>query len=78
VSGFQTLGRLLLILGGVFVALGFLLTFAGKSGWLTWLGRLPGDIHIRRGNFSVYVPLTTSLILSVLLTLVLSLLFRRR
>jgi len=40
------------------------------------IGRLPGDIHVRRGNFSFYFPLATSIILSILLTLVLAL-FRR-
>jgi uncharacterized protein HemY len=40
------------------------------------LGRLPGDFHMRRGNFSFYFPLATSIILSVLLTLILAF-FRR-
>ena len=40
------------------------------------IGRLPGDIYVRRGNFSFYFPLATSIILSILLTLVLAL-FRR-
>ncbi len=37
------------------------------------LGRLPGDIHVRRGNFSVYFPVTTCVVLSIILTLLLSL-----
>jgi len=40
------------------------------------LGRLPGDFHVRRGSFSFYFPLATSIILSVILTLVFAL-FRR-
>jgi hypothetical protein len=40
------------------------------------IGRLPGDVYVRRGNFSFYLPLATSIILSILLTLVLAL-FRR-
>jgi len=40
------------------------------------LGRLPGDLYIRRGNFSVYVPIATSIVLSLLLTLLLALLRR--
>jgi hypothetical protein len=40
------------------------------------LGRLPGDVYIRRGNFSFYVPVATSIVLSILLTLLLAL-FRR-
>jgi Protein of unknown function (DUF2905) len=42
-----------------------------------WLGRLPGDIHFERGNFSFYFPLATSLVLSVVLTLFLYLVGRR-
>ena len=46
-------------------------------GRVPWLGRLPGDIHIERGNFSFYVPLATSLLLSVVLTLLLYIVGRR-
>jgi hypothetical protein len=46
-----------------------ILYFAG--GRLTWLGRLPGDIRIERENFKLYFPLTTMIILSLLLTLIL-------
>jgi hypothetical protein len=42
-----------------------------------WLGRLPGDIHYHRGNFTFYFPLATSLLLSVVLTLILYFLGRR-
>ena len=67
------LGRTLIIFGLLIAALGLLLTLAGK---LPWLGRLPGDISIRRENFTFYFPLATSIILSLLLTL-LFWLFRR-
>jgi len=40
------------------------------------LGRLPGDLYVRRGNFSFYVPITTSIVVSIVLTLILAL-FRR-
>ena len=55
------------------LTLGLVLTFAGK---VPGLGRLPGDIVVRRGNFTFYFPLVTSLILSILLSVVLAL-FRR-
>jgi hypothetical protein len=42
-----------------------------------FLGRLPGDIHVQRGNWSFYFPLTTSIVLSIVLTLILALLSRR-
>ena len=66
-------GRSLMIAGGVLLGLGLVLTLLGR---LPFLGRLPGDIVYRKGNFTFYFPLVTSVILSVLLTLLFSL-FRR-
>jgi hypothetical protein len=64
-----------LILFGVLLALvGGALLLAGK---LPFLGRLPGDILIRRERWSFYFPLTTSILISVLLTLLFSLFDRR-
>jgi hypothetical protein len=60
------LARFLILLGLVLVALGLLWPLIQKSG----LGRLPGDIVIRRDGFHVYLPLTTSLLISLLLTLI--------
>ena len=63
----------LLIYGGLFIVLiGLLVYFFGDK--LTWLGRLPGDIRIKRENFSFYFPITTMLLISVALTLLLRLL----
>jgi len=59
--------RVLIIFGLVLVALGILLPMIGKLG----LGRLPGDIVIERENFRLYLPLVTSLLVSVVLSLVL-------
>jgi hypothetical protein len=67
------IGRTLLVLGGVLVVVGLLLTFGGR---IPGLGRLPGDIVYRRGSFTVYFPLVTSLLLSLLLTAILAI-FRR-
>jgi len=64
------MGKLLVFLGLGIAALG-LLVMVGVP-----FGRLPGDIVVKRGNFSFYFPLATSIILSILLTLILSL-FRR-
>jgi len=47
------------------------------AGRVPWIGRLPGDIYIRRGNWSFYFPLATSLLLSVILTLMFWLIGRR-
>ena len=65
------MGRLLIILGLVIAAVGLLITLGLP------LGRLPGDFTFRRGSFSFYFPLTTSIIASILLTLLLMFLTRR-
>ena len=74
----RDLGNLLLGFGALMVLLGLVLIFAGNlSGKVPWLGRLPGDIHIQRGNWSFYFPLATCLIISIILTLLFSLFGRR-
>lgn len=65
---------MLLVLGGVLLVLGLLLTFGSK---IPGLGRLPGDIVYRKGNLTFYFPLVTSLLLSLLLTVILNLFSRR-
>lgn len=64
------MGKLLVLLGLGITALG-LLAMLGVP-----FGRLPGDVVVRRGSFTLYVPIATSILLSVLLTLVLMLLRR--
>jgi len=63
-------GKLLLLLGGAIALLGLLLVVAGR---VPFLGRLPGDLTWRRGNVSCSVPLASSILLSLLLTLALNL-----
>jgi DUF2905 family protein len=71
-------GRTLVLLGVVLVLVGGGLWLAGSAGAkIPFLGRLPGDFHVERGNWSFYFPLGTSIVLSLLLTLVLWLLGRR-
>jgi len=60
-------GVLLVIFGGVFLLLGR----------IDFLGNLPGDITIRRGNFTLYFPLTTFILISILLTVVMNVILRR-
>lgn len=67
-------GKLLIIVGGLIVVVGIGLTIGPR---LPFLGRLPGDIAVDRGNVHFYFPLVTCLILSVILTVVLNLFFRR-
>lgn len=66
-------GKTLIAFGLLLFLIGLLLTFGGK---FPWLGKLPGDIRIERNNFSVYFPLGTSILLSLILTFLLWL-FRR-
>ena len=61
-------GKVLCITGLVMAAVGLLLWLGPSRGGL---GRLPGDIHYTKGNFSFYFPVVTCLILSLLLTLIL-------
>lgn len=67
------LGKMLIVMGLAVAAVGVLLTLAGK---LPWIGKLPGDIYIKKDNFTFYFPLATSIIISIILSLVLWL-FRR-
>jgi hypothetical protein len=68
------LGRLLILTGLALAGLGLLLVFAGR---LPFLGRLPGDIVVKGDSWTVYIPLATMLLLSLLLTLLLNLFARR-
>jgi DUF2905 family protein len=71
-------GKILVALGIVMVIVGGLLLLIGLLiGKVPWLGRLPGDIHIKRDSWSVYVPLGTSILLSIVLSLVLAFFNRR-
>ena len=69
----RDMGKILVVLGVVIVLLGLVLWsgFGPK-----WLGRLPGDIRIERGNSAFYFPIVTCIIISVVLSLLLSI-FRR-
>jgi len=67
------LGKSLIIFGLILIVFGIIFTFAGK---IPWLGRLPGDIHIKRDNFTFYFPLTTCILVSLIVSLLLWLLKR--
>ena len=59
-------GKILLLFGLAIAGVGLLLLLAGKVGWI---GKLPGDITIRRGNFTFYFPLATCILVSIVLSL---------
>lgn len=64
------LGKSLIVLGVVLAALGLVLWGASSVPILSRIGRLPGDIYVRRGNFTLYFPITTAILISVALSLI--------
>ena len=68
---FTLLGKMLLLVGIILFLLGIIMMVGHK---IPWIGKLPGDIVIRRDNFSLYFPFTSCIIISVILTLIFSLL----
>ncbi len=54
---------MLILLGGVLIVVGFILVLAPR---IPFIGKLPGDIHIKRDNFEIYIPLATSIVLSII------------
>jgi hypothetical protein len=64
-------GKSLIVLGLFIALIGVFLTLAGR---IPWIGRLPGDIYLKRENFTLYFPLATSILISALLSLILWLL----
>jgi Protein of unknown function (DUF2905) len=67
-------GKLLIIFGGVAVIVGLVLTLGLR---IPYLGKLPGDISVDRGNVHFYFPIVTCLLLSLVLTLLFNVFFRR-
>lgn len=69
-----SLGRLLILLGATLIAVGGLMLLGERVG----LGRLWGDLVWKRKNVTVYFPIATSIVLSVVLTILLNLFLRRK
>jgi len=68
-------GKLLIIAGVVLLALGLIVNYAP---WLiNWFGKLPGDIRIKDANKMVFIPITSMIIVSIVLTIIVNLFFRR-
>ncbi|MBI4395295.1 MAG: DUF2905 domain-containing protein [Candidatus Omnitrophica bacterium] len=67
-------GRMLILFGAVLIATGLIFQFLGK---IPGIGRLPGDVYIRRGNFTFYFPIVTSILISLILSLILSFFWRK-
>ena len=71
----QYIGKYLIVAGAILISIGVLLLFSGK---IPWLGRLPGDILIKKENFTFYFPITTSVFLSIVLSAVAYFLMRKQ
>ncbi len=71
--GFEPIGKMLLLFGGLMVVLGLVFLLAGN---VPFLGKLPGDILFQKGNFTFFFPLVTMIIVSVVLTLLLNVVLR--
>lgn len=69
------IGKILMLIGGTLLVVGLILHYWGR---FSWFGRLPGDIVIERENFRLYIPIATSILLSILLTFIVYLVNRFR
>ncbi|MBL7697929.1 MAG: DUF2905 domain-containing protein [Chitinophagaceae bacterium] len=67
-------GKIIIIIGIIVVILGVIIYFFPNK--LNWFGRLPGDIRVEKENFKFYFPITTMIILSVVLTIIIQI-FKR-
>ena len=65
----EQIGRILIVSGIILIAAGLMLYFAGNK--LSWIGHLPGDINIVRENVRIFIPFTTMILVSVVLSLLL-------
>jgi len=72
-SGFEGIGKIIIIAGVIMVVLGLILAFGSH---MPFLGKLPGDILIRKNGISFYFPVVTFLLLSVILTLIINFILR--
>ena len=66
--GMENAGRMLVFAGLGLAVIGAVLWFAGGKGWLSWLGRLPGDIRVEGERGGFYFPVVTCLVVSVVLS----------
>jgi len=70
----QQTGKFIIVIGLAVVIAGVAVYFLGNK--LNWLGRLPGDIRVERDNFQFYFPITTMILISVVITIIVQL-FKR-
>jgi len=73
-ESFQSIGKLLIITGVVIAVIGVILAFGQK---IPYIGRLPGDIYYKKDSFTIYFPLATSILISVILSLIIYFFFKK-
>ena len=72
-SNFEPFGKLLILSGAFIVALGLLLTLWNR---IPFLGKLPGDIFLQKGNLQFFFPIVTSLVISAVFTIIINLIIK--
>jgi hypothetical protein len=77
VSVFEQLGRFLIVAGLALALIGAVITFAPRIQGLRELGRLPGDLVVERGSFTLFIPIVSSIVITVVLTILVNLIIRR-
>lgn len=70
----SSIAKVVIFAGVLITAMGIFFLFSDK---IPWLGNLPGDIYIQKKNFSVYLPITTCIIISIILSLIFYFITRR-
>lgn len=66
----QAFGKYFIVFGIIFIIVGLLLYFLGHH--LSWLGKLPGDVRVEKENFRFYFPITTMILISLILTIIIN------
>jgi len=74
-NGFSFFGKVIILIGIFLIILGGLMIYGER---IPFIGKLPGDIHIKRENFNFYFPITTCILISMILTLLFYLIQRFR
>jgi hypothetical protein len=77
VSDLSGLARILIVSGALLVGAGVVLLVAPRIPGLNRLGRLPGDVFVERGPVTIFIPIVSSILISLLLTIVLNIFWRR-
>jgi len=75
---FENFAKMLIFFGVVLVIIGLLFLVFPRIPYLNNLGKLPGDIYIKKGNFVFYFPIVTSVLISIILTIIINLILRKK